>query len=84
MRSGKNLDLTFDGSNVDGVISSSTSKHHQSTITSADYLQMGEVTNTPGAAVNNGVIVDLEGGTTWTVPSTSYLTKLTVSADSTS
>jgi hypothetical protein len=79
---GKNLVLNFDGSRIAGVLSASRARHHVDTITSADYLQLGEVTNTPSPVVNNGVIVNLDGGSTWQVAGTSYLSSLTVSADS--
>jgi len=36
------------------------------------------VTNTPGAAVNNGVVVVLANGSVWTVTGTSYITSLTI------
>jgi hypothetical protein len=75
--SGKNLVLNFDKANITGTISATSSKHAKDEITSADYKLLGEVTNTPGAAVNNGVIVSLKGST-WTVTGTSYLTALTI------
>jgi hypothetical protein len=75
--SGKNLVLTFDKANITGVISASSAKHAKDTITAADYKLLGEVTNTPSEAVNNGVIVSLTGST-WTVSGTSYLTSLTI------
>jgi hypothetical protein len=78
VRNGKNLVLTFDNSTVKGVITASSAVHSQSTITSADYKLLGEVTNTPKAAVNNGVIVTLGSGSRWTVTGTSYLTKLVI------
>ncbi|MEV6346198.1 hypothetical protein [Actinoplanes sp. NPDC051851] len=78
--SGKNLILTLDGTKLTGVVTSSESHHAVSTITSADYEQLGVVTNTAEAAVNNGVVVDLSGCSTWTVTGTSYLTKLTIGA----
>jgi hypothetical protein len=78
VRNGKNLVLTFDASTVKGVITASSAVHSQSTITSADYKLLGEVTNTPKAAVNNGVIVTLGSGSRWTVTGTSYLTKLVI------
>jgi hypothetical protein len=46
-----------------------------------DYKYLGEVTNTPGAAVNNGVIVVLDSGSQWTVTGTCYLTGLDLDAD---
>jgi hypothetical protein len=82
MRGDLNLALTFDNSHVEGVISATTTKHHVSSIDSTQFLQLGEVTNTTGAVVNNGVIVDLAGGSSWTVTGTSYLSKLTIDATS--
>jgi hypothetical protein len=80
MRKGKNLVLTFDGSHVEGVISASSAVHAVSTITSAEYRQLGVVTNTAQPAVNNGVIVKLDGGSAWKVTGTSYLTKLVIAS----
>jgi hypothetical protein len=81
MRGDLNLVLTFDGCRVEGVISASTSKHAVGTISSANYRQLGEVTNTVGPVVNNGVIVTLAGRSRWTVTGTSYLSKLALDAD---
>jgi hypothetical protein len=81
LRAAKNLVLDLDDSSISGVISSSTARHRTSTITAADYKQLGEVTNTPGPAVNNGVVVTLAGHSTWSVTGTSYLTHLTVGAN---
>ncbi len=83
MRNGKNMVLNFDDTKVTGVISSSTAKHRVSTITSANYRELGTVTNTPSAAVNNGTIVTLSNGAQWTVTGTSHLTSLTVGSDAT-
>ena len=75
--SGKNLVLTFNSANITGVISASTAKHAKDTITAEDYKLLGEVTNTPSAVVNNGVIVSMTGST-WTVTGASYLSSLTI------
>jgi len=80
---GLNMALTFDDSSIDGVISAASTHHLVSPITAADYQDLGEVTNTASPAINNGVIVDLEGNSTWTVPGTSYLSKLVLGADAT-
>ncbi|MGW1783384.1 hypothetical protein ACWCQQ_30245 [Streptomyces sp. NPDC002143] len=77
---GQNLNLTFTRSTVEGVISASTAKHSVSTITSAQYRQISEVTNTPSAVVNNGVLVTLGADSTWTVTATSYLSVLTLAS----
>jgi len=81
MRKAKNLVLTFDGSRIEGVISATSAVHAVSTITSAEYRQLGEVTNTAQAAVNNGVIVTLGSGSSWKVTGTSHLTKLVLASD---
>jgi hypothetical protein len=78
---GENMVLTFDNSRIEGVISASQTRHHVSTITSAEYKQLGEVTNTVQSIINNGVIVNLNSGSRWTVTGTSYLSKLVVAAN---
>jgi hypothetical protein len=83
MRNGKNLVLNFtDGATVAGVLSATVTKHNVATITADNYQELGVVTNTASPVVNNGVIVDLSGTSKWTVTGTSYLSSLTVSADS--
>jgi flagellar basal body rod protein FlgF len=74
----KNLGLTFDNVKITGIITASTAAHAQATINSADYRLLGTVTNTPAAAVNNGVVVVLMNASVWTVTGTSYLTSLTI------
>jgi hypothetical protein len=75
--SGKNLVLNLANSNITGMITASRAKHAKDTITSEEYRMLGEVTNTPGPAVNNGVILTMSGST-WTITGTCYLTSLTV------
>ena len=75
--SAKNLALRFVNARIKGVIAASFAKHAKSEFSSDDYRLVGEVTNTPCAAVNNGVIVSLTGSV-WTVTGTSCLTALTV------
>jgi len=64
------------------VITASSAKHVKDPIAPADYKMLGEVTNTPGAAINNGVIVTLNNSN-WTVTGNSYLTALTIGKGST-
>jgi len=78
---GENLVLTLDHSNITGVITASRARHPKPVITSLDYKMLGEVTNKPGPAVNNGVLLTLNNST-WTVTGTSYLTSLTLGAGS--
>lgn len=81
IREGLNMVLTFDDSTVEGVITASTAKHDVSTIDSSNYTEMGIVTNTPSAVVNNGVIVTLGSGSAWKVTGTCYLSKLVIASD---
>jgi hypothetical protein len=45
-------------------------------------MLLGEVTNTPAPALNNGVIVSLTASN-WTITGASYLTSLTIDGGST-
>ncbi|MFF3501555.1 hypothetical protein [Streptomyces sp. NPDC003247] len=75
--------LTFDRASVEGVLSASVSHHAVDSISSAEYTELGHVTNTVRPVVNNGVLVTLTGGSAWTVTGTSYLSVLSLDADST-
>ncbi|MGW5654228.1 hypothetical protein [Streptomyces humi] len=81
VRGGRNMVLTFEGTSVEGVISATRTKHRVSSIDASTFYELGIVTNTAQAAVNNGVVVRLNSGSTWTVTGTSYLTSLTLAAD---
>ena len=58
----KNLGLTFDDARIRGVISVVHRGARDQHDHRADYKYLGEVTNTPAAAVNNGVVVNLKNG----------------------
>ena len=79
-RADQNLVLTLSGSRLDGVVSASATAHAISSIGESEYAQLGRVTNTVQAAINNGVIVTVGSGSVWNVTGTSYLTSLTVAA----
>ncbi|KOU69052.1 hypothetical protein ADK57_13495 [Streptomyces sp. MMG1533] len=83
VRTGRNMVLTFEDATVEGVLTASRARHRVATIDSSNFQELGIVTNTPQPAVNNGVIVRLNSGSTWTVTGTSYLTSLTLAADAT-
>lgn len=74
---GKNMILSFENAHLTGVISASDARHAKDSITAEDYQMLGDVTNTPSAPVNNGVIVSLNKSA-WTVTGTSYLSSLTI------
>ena len=79
----QNMVVTLNNANLTGVISSTEAHHRVATISASEYTELGEVTNTPRAAINNGAIAVLSSASKWIVTSTSYLTSLTVSSDST-
>lgn len=82
IRGDLNMVLNFNSSRVEGVISSTLAEHSVDTIDSSNWWELGNVSNTPQAAINNGAIVSLADGSQWTVTGTSYLTSLTLDATS--
>ena len=82
MRGDLNMVLNFSSSRVEGLITSTLAEHLVDTIDSSNWWELGNITNTPQAAINNGVIVSLADGSQWTVTGTSYLTSLTLDATS--
>jgi hypothetical protein len=82
IRGDLNMVLTFSSSKVEGVISATLTEHAVTTIDSSNWWELGNVSNTPQAAINNGAIVSLASGSQWTVTGTSYLTSLTLDATS--
>ena len=79
---GLNLVLNFAATQVAGTITATLATHFVDTITSANWWQLGAVSNAPQAAVNNGVIVSLAGHSSWAVTGPSYLTALSLDATS--
>ncbi len=79
----KNLGLTFNNARITGVISASDALHYYKgkyypRIGKNEAKAFGNVINTPGTAVNNGVIVTLTNGSRWTVTGTSCLSRLVI------
>lgn len=74
-----NLAVTLENVQYTGSISASICRHHVEKISKENLLELGQVTNTPVPVVNNGVIVSLDGNTTWTVTGTCYLSALNLS-----
>jgi hypothetical protein len=73
-----NMAINLDKSSITGVISASESHHPSPKITKANQTEFHSITDTVRPAVNNGVIVNLTNGSTWTVTGTSYITSLTI------
>lgn len=82
----RNLVVSFDDAFVTGMITSSYATHAPYTTIQppyfyayavpGDYKHLGEVTNTPQPAVNNGVFVVLYDNSRWMPTGTCYLTGL--------
>lgn len=75
----KNLSVTLTDVTYTGRITASVSKHRVPKVSKENCEELGEVVNTPGPVCNNGVIVTLNAGTTWTVTGDCWLSKLTIS-----
>lgn len=82
MRGDLNLVLDFAASQVKGVISATLATHFVEVIDSSNWWELGAVSNASQPAINNGVLVSLTGGSTWTVTGTCYLTALALDATS--
>ena len=79
----KNLSVTLKNVSYTGAITASVSKHRVPKVSKENCEELGEVVNTPGPVCNNGVIVMLENGTTWTVTADCYLSSLTIAEGTT-
>ncbi|WP_171163398.1 hypothetical protein [Streptomyces sp. I05A-00742] len=73
---GLNLSLVLTRCRLTGVVSATTARHRVSVIDAAHYRELGVVTNTPAAVVNNGVILTLGPGSRWTPTGTCHLSAL--------
>ncbi len=78
----KNLDVRLVSAHLTGVISAATAAYGDgiTTITKENCEELSNITQTPAKPVNNGVIVTIDGNSTWTVTGRSYITKLTIEA----
>ncbi len=76
----KNLDIKIQNATVNGIISAATAAYKEglTQITSENCEELSNITQTPAAPINNGVIVSLDENSIWNVTGTSYLTKLTI------
>lgn len=71
-----NMVLDFKNTSVTGVISASKGKHAYEKSSQEHWDAISVVSNTPAPAVNNGVVVSLDGSSSWTVTGDSYITAL--------
>lgn len=71
-----NLAVYFEGVDYTGCISATTAKHAVKECIEENYHHIGVVTNVISPVVNNGVIISLDGTSSWTVTGSGYLSAL--------
>lgn len=78
MNGPKNLLVHLEKTELTGAVSSAVQAYREgiTEIFPDNCLELSNVTQTPAPTVNNGVIVELDGDSRWTVTSDCYLTKL--------
>lgn len=82
LQGAKNLEVNMRCACLTGRISAATAKYAAgvSVITKENCEQLGEITETPAPAINNGVILSMDAESVWNITGTSYLTALTLEA----
>ncbi|MBB5122249.1 hypothetical protein AF335_14595 [Streptomyces eurocidicus] len=73
---GQNLSVSLTRSRLTGAVSATTTRHRVSTIDRTRYQELGVVTNTPSAVVNNGLLLTVGPGSHWTPTGTCHLSVL--------
>lgn len=78
----RNMAVTFENVKIKGLISCATQAYKEGleVITRDNLTELGNITQTPAPAINNGVILSLDKDCVWTVPATCYLTALSIAA----
>lgn len=78
----KNLTIHLENTTVEGVISAATQRYREGLkfLDETTREELSHVYQTPAPAVNNGVLLTLDGKSIWTVTGTSYLTRLELKA----
>ena len=71
-----NLAVYFEGVDYTGCISATTATHAVKECIEENYHHIGVVTNVISPVVNNGVIISLDGTSSWTVTGSGYLSAL--------
>lgn len=74
----KNLGVTLRGTKLEGVVSSAKQAYRDglTVIREDNRLELSNIRQWAAPTVNNGVIVDMDSESVWTVTSTSYITAL--------
>ena len=76
----KNLDMKLVNAKVTGIISSADFAYKEglTQITPENREELSNITQTAAKPINNGVILSVDGTSTWVVTGTSFLTKLVI------
>jgi hypothetical protein len=76
----KNVDISFKNAKVEGLITAASASYRKglTRIEKENCEDLGDITCTAAAPVNNGVIVSLDRYSEWTVTGKCYLTKLAI------
>lgn len=77
-RGPKNLGVALRGTKLEGVISSAKQAYRDglTVIREDNRLELSNIRQWAAPTVNNGVVVDMDGESVWTVTGTSYITAL--------
>lgn len=80
LRGPKNLGVNLKNARVRGTISAAAQAYREGVteITNDNCLELSNITQKAATPVNNGVVVTIDGGSSWIVTGTSYLTSLTI------
>ena len=80
LRGPKNLGLNLKNTKIEGIISSADQKYRDglTVIREDERMELGNITQTAAPTINNGVCIDLDKDSVWTVTGTSYVTALTL------
>ncbi|MCD8143782.1 MAG: hypothetical protein LUD79_00325 [Oscillospiraceae bacterium] len=76
----KNMDVQLINAKLTGMISAATAAYKEglTQIRQSNCEELSNITQTPAAPINNGVIVSVDAQSVWTVTGPCYLTKLTL------
>lgn len=76
----KNLEVSLVGANLTGVVSSAAEIRPEGllTINADNHHELSNIKQEAAPTINNGVIVNVDAASTWTVTGTSYITALNI------
>ena len=80
LKGAKNLGLNLTATKITGVISSASQAYREGLgrISSENWFELSNITQEAAETINNGVVVNLDAASSWTVTGTSYISALTL------